>query len=402
MNPFSVFACRVYQKTLFIAQTLMNFPIPETMEGEGALKKIPDYLKAKNKRKPLLVADPFLVKSGAISLLTKPLEEAAVSFALFDEVVPNPPFPSVEKAYSLYESEGCDCLIAIGGGSSLDTAKAVGAKATDPKKTLDHFKGILKVRRKIPLLIAIPTTAGTGSEATLAAVVVNPKTKDKFSINDPHLIPSLAVLDPGLLCSLPQKLIASTGMDALTHAIESYIGCSRTKLTKSSALEAISLIRDHLYAFYRDPTDAKEASSMQKAAFLAGVSFTRGYVGYVHALAHALGGYYNLPHGYANAVLLPHVLSAYGKKAERKLADIAATLNLTQAKGRSQQAQDLIAWIKSLNASMGIPEGFSGVIQEKDLPLLSAHACKEGNPLYPVPKEMGRKQLMKILEEVRR
>lgn len=401
MNPFSIFACRVYQKTLFVAQTLMNFPIPETKEGEGALKQIPDYLKKKNKRKPLIVADPFLVKSGAISLLTKPLEEEAIPFALFDEVVPNPPFPSIEKAYSLYSSEGCDCLIAIGGGSSLDTAKAVGAKATNPKKTLDHFKGILKVGKKIPLLIAVPTTAGTGSEATLAAVVVNPETKDKFSINDPHLIPSLAVLDPALLTSLPKKLIASTGMDALTHAIESYIGCSRTHLTKSSALDVIALIRDHLYAFYEDPSNAKEASAMQKAAFLAGVSFTRGYVGYVHALAHALGGYYNVPHGYANAVLLPHVLTAYGKKAERKLADIAKKLGLSKATSRKQQAQDLIAWIKGLNESMEIPEGFANVIKEEDLPLLSAHAAKEGNPLYPVPREMNRKQLQKILEEVK-
>ena len=173
MNPIRTFFCRFYQKTLFVCQTLMNFPIPETLEGQDSMTKIPEYLHEKGKKKPLVIADPFLVKSGSISLLLDPLKQNQVSFALFEEVVPNPPFPSIEKAYALYRKEECDCLIAIGGGSCIDTAKAVGAKASDPKRKLSSFKGILKVHRRIPLLLAIPTTAGTGSEATIASVVVN-------------------------------------------------------------------------------------------------------------------------------------------------------------------------------------------------------------------------------------
>ena len=401
MNPIRTFFCRVYQKTLFVCQTLMNFPIPETLEGQDSMAKIPEYLQEKGKKKPLVIADPFLVKSGSISLLLDPLKQNQVSFALFEEVVPNPPFPSIGKAYALYRKEECDCLIAIGGGSCIDTAKAVGAKASDPKRKLSSFKGILKVHRRIPLLLAIPTTAGTGSEATIASVVVNPETKDKFSINDPHLIPRLAVLDSRLLSSLPPSLIASTGMDALTHAIESYIGGSRTKLTKKTALEAMRLIKDHLYSFYSNPKSQIAAESMQKASFLAGVSFTRGYVGYVHALAHALGGYYGVPHGYANAVLLPHVLEAYGKKAEKKLAYAADCLNLSHSPSRKERAQAFLDWVKQLNESMGIPKKFKGIILEEDIPSLSLHADKEANPLYPVPKEMNQAELAAILKEVR-
>lgn len=401
MNPIRALGCRIYQKTLFVCQTLMNFKIPETLEGESSLEKIPAYLAKKGKKKPLVICDPFLLKNGSASLLLKPLEEAKIPYALFSEVVPNPPFPSIEKAYALFAGEGCDCLIGIGGGSSMDTAKAVGAKASDPKRPLSSFKGILKVHRGIPLLIAIPTTAGTGSEATIASVVVNSKTKDKFSINDPHLIPSLAVLDSRLLNSLPPSLIASTGMDALTHAVESYIGGSRTKLTKSTALESMALIKDHLYSFYKNPKSQIAAESMQKASFLAGVSFTRGYVGYVHALAHALGGYYGVAHGYANAVLLPHVLKAYGKKAEKKLAAAADFLNLSHSSDAHEQAEAFLSWVEGLNQSMGIPKGFSNIIEEKDIPELASHADKEANPLYPVPREMNQTELAAILLEVK-
>lgn len=402
MNFFKKAYCRAYQKTIFLAQSLLRFPIPETIEGSGAVSLIPGKLKKEGKKRPLILVGPVMAKSEALSKLKESLLKEGIPYALFAEVEPNSPFPCIEKAYSLYSSSSCDCLIAFGGGSTMDAAKALGAKAARPKKSLDRFKGVLKVGRKIPYLIAVPTTAGTGSEATVAAVVMNPKNHDKFAINDPHLIPSLAVLDSDLLATLPPKLIASTGMDALTHALESYLGRARTSLTKRTALEAMELIRDNLCLFYEKPSEPSRRQAMQKAAFLAGVSFTRGYVGYVHALAHALGGLYGVPHGYANAVLLPHVLRAYGKKGEKKLAKAASFLSLASESASTQEkALSLIAWVEGLNEKMGIPKRFEGVIKEEDLDNLAKHADKEANPLYPVPKEMGADELKEILMEVK-
>ena len=402
MNPLKTLCFRIYQKSVFLAQTLLRFKVPETLEGEGALKKIPSLLKKQGKAKPLIISGSHPLKNGDMDKLTKPLEEAGINYVLFPEAKADSPFPVIEKAYSLYVCEHCDCLIAFGGGSAMDTAKAIGAKASRPSRSLSSFKGVLKVRKRIPYLIAIPTTAGSGSEATLAAVVMNPSNHDKFAINDPVLIPSLAVLDPSLLASLPKPLIASTGMDALTHAVESYIGRARSRLSKKTALEAMALIKDNLVRFYESPSSPESALAMQKAAYLAGVSFTRGYVGYVHALAHSLGGYYGVPHGLANAVLLPFVLSSYGKKAHRKLNDAAISLGLAE-KGspKKEGAERFISWVKRLNEKLAIPSSFSGVIIDADLNKLASHAEKEANPLYPVPKEMNADELKEILLEVK-
>ncbi len=402
MNLFRAFFCRAYQKSLFVAQKFIRFRVPEVYSGEDSLKRIPSYLKGKNVHKPLILATPSSVRNGSIKLLTDPLEKEGVGYALFTGIVPNPPFKVVDEAYGVYAENGCDCLLALGGGSAIDAAKAVGVKSIKPKKKLSCYKGVLKVHKKIPLLIAIPTTAGSGSEATIASVVVDEEKKDKFAINDPHLIPSLAVLDPELLTSLPPSLIASTGMDALTHAIESFIGGARSRLTKDMSLKSMTLIRDHLVGFYQNPKDKTHAEAMQKAAFYAGVSFTRGYVGYVHALAHALGGYYGVAHGYANAVLLPIVLKGYGKKAERKLAQASIFLGLSDSKNVHEQATSFIDWVKGLNDAMGIPSGFDNLIKDEDIPALSAHADKEANPLYPVPKLMDKHELSILLLEAKR
>lgn len=401
MNPFRALFCRIYQKCLFFSQQTIRFRIPDVYSGEDSLKRIPAYLNKKGAHKPLVLATPSSLRNGSIRLLLSPLEQEGIGYAVFTKIVPNPPFAIVDEAYEAYSANGCDCLIALGGGSCIDAAKAVGVKTIAPKKRLSHYKGVLKVRKKIPLLIAIPTTAGSGSEATIASVVVDEEEKDKFAINDPHLIPSLAVLDPDLLTSLPPSLIAATGMDALTHAIESFIGGARTSLTKDMSIQAMTLIRDHLVPFYRNPKDKTHAEGMQKAAFFAGVSFTRGYVGYVHALAHALGGYYGVPHGYANAVLLPVVLEKYGEKAESKLAQASLALGLSTSKNDHEAAASFIAWAKELNKAMGIPKDFGDLIRTEDIPSLASHADKEANPLYPVPRLMDEKELSEILEEVR-
>jgi len=400
MNPFRVFACRIYQKAVFGLSFFMDFSEPEVHEGVGSIKDIPLILSNKNRLHPLIVMDPGLFKLGLHSPLIKVLEDAKVGYTLFSNVCPNPTFDVVEEAYNLYLNGNCDCLIALGGGSSIDTAKAVGARAANPRLSLTALRGILKVHNRPPLLIAIPTTAGTGSEATVAAVVVNPKTKDKFSINDPKLIPSVAILDNGFLIGLPPKIVSTTGMDALTHAIESYIGKSSTKKSKEYALKAMALIKDDLYPFYLDPKNEKAREGMQKAAYLAGVSFTRAYVGYVHALAHALGGYYNVPHGLANAILLPYVLRAYGKKAYKRLGEISDYLELVSYKAPPKdKAGAVIAWVISLNDKMMIPRTLGHIIKKDDLKALARHADKEANPLYPVPVEMNARELEAIYQE---
>jgi alcohol dehydrogenase len=393
MNFLRIAYCRLYQQTLNLASHFLSFREPELLEGEGASENVPGLLAKKGFRHPLIVTDPGVYSLGLTKGLENALQKASISFDIFAEVVPNPTFECIYKGRDLAQSVHADCLIAVGGGSSMDTAKAIGALLANPKKDLLKLRGVLKVHKRYALLIAIPTTAGTGSETTVAAVVVNEKTHEKFSINDPKLIPQVAVLDSSLLAKLPPKIIASTGMDALTHAVEAYIGHERTKKTKKYALEATQLIAENLYAFYQNPSNQKARLAMQKAAYLAGVAFTRSYVGYVHAIAHSLGGEYNVPHGLANAIILPHVLKVYGRKAEKPLASLADAIGLKPGSSQQDKAQAFIAWIEEMNAKMAIPAHFDHLIKKEDIPLLSHRADKEANPLYPVPKEFNQAQL---------
>jgi alcohol dehydrogenase class IV len=398
MNPFSKLYCRAYQKTLAFAMHFLNFREPKALYGSASLA---DELAERGLKHPLIVTDKTIYGLG----LTKPLEEAlkkkGIPYSVYPGAVPNPTFSCVYAARDLYLKDGCDSLIGVGGGSSMDTAKAAGALIVNPKKTLDKLGGTLKVLRKIPFLAAIPTTAGTGSEATVAAVVVDEKNSHKFAINDPRLIPEVAVFDDELLKGLPPKVISTTGMDALTHAVEAYIGHTRTKKTKAYSIEAVKLIDKNLPRFYKDAKDDEARKAMLRASYLAGVSFTRSYVGYVHAIAHSLGGVYGIAHGYANAVILPHVLKAYGDTVYRPLSRLSDELHLTNSlKSKKEKAEAFISYVEKLNESFGIPKDFGGLIKDEDLDRLSRMAAKEANPLYPVPKEFSREELKALYVEV--
>ncbi len=399
MNIFFKGYCRIYQKSLKIASHFIPFPEPKLIEGSNSLNKVPSILKDHKKIHPLIVSGKTISRLGLFNPLLDSLKAAGIEFTIFDETIPNPTFEVVEKAYLKYKENDCDSIIAFGGGSTIDAAKAIGVKAIYPSRDLSSFKKILSVHHKTPFLIAIPTTAGTGSEATVAAVLIDSKTKDKFSINDPVLIPDVAILDDTLLSNLPSKTIAETGMDALTHALEAYIGRSSTIKTNEYALTALKLIQNYLYDFYSDHTNEIARANMQKASYLAGVSFTKAYIGYVHALAHALGGYYNISHGLANAILLPYVLEAYDKKAYRRLAEICDDLSLIDPlSDKASKSKAVIAWIRELNEKMGIPSHFGNLIKnDAELEFLAEHAYKEANPLYPVPKELGKEKLKEIL-----
>ena len=388
---------RVYQQTMRLAEYFLGIKEPETLIGEGALLKSPEILKGQGLSRPLVVTDNGIHSLGLLEPLLNVLKDEKIEFAYFHDVVANPTIKNVEDGLKIYKENNCDSIIAVGGGSAMDAAKMIGARAVKPKKSVEKMKGILKVGKALPFLIAVPTTAGTGSETTLAAVIVNQETHHKYACNDPHLIPKLAILDPTLLAGLPPKITSTTGMDALTHAVEAYIGSENTKKTKRAAIEAVRLIYENLYDTYVDGKNLAKRAKMQKAAFLAGVAFTRAYVGYVHAIAHSLGGKYNVPHGYANAIILPYVLEAFGKKAHKRLAELSDAISLCEkAASNEEKATKFIAWIREMNRSMEIPEKFDIEYKAEDVKEMIEHAFKEGNPLYPVPKEFSRSDFEKI------
>lgn len=382
--------CRIFQTVMRIALPLLPYREPKIVHSCSDLSKV---FSDENVRSVLIVTDKGIVANGLTAPLTKVLGENNVNYTIYDGTMPNPTVDNVEEALVLFNENHCDTLIAIGGGSSMDCAKALGARVAYPKKSLGRMKGILRVLRRLPNLIAIPTTAGTGSEVTLAAIVTDPKKHHKYALMSFPLIPHYAVLDAALTYSLPPKLTATTGMDALTHAVEAYIGRSTTRETRRLALHATELIFRNIETAYSDGSNHEARESMLLAAYEAGVAFSKSYVGYIHAVAHSLGGQYGVPHGLANSVLMPYVLKAYGKSAHKKLHLLGVSTGVCAPDiSHEEGAEQFIDAIIGLNRRMEIPDKLSG-IKEEDIPIMAEHAQKEANPLYPVPKLMTQKEL---------
>lgn len=403
MNLFTRLYSRSYQVILRLAMKFVKIKEPKLYEGHDALNDVYKIIKKRNKKHPLLISSKSVYNSHLLDKMIENLSINEMEVTLFKDVIANPPIDLIEEVYSLYKRDNCDCIIAVGGGSVMDTAKAVGAEAANPKKSLEKMKGTLKVHHKLPLLIAIPSTAGSGSEATLAAVVTNRKTHDKYALEDPVLVPDVAILDSKLILDLPQKITSTTGMDALTHAVEAYIGKSGTSFSDECALKAIKLIFANLEKTYFEPHDEVARANMLKASYLAGLAFTRAYVGYVHAIAHSLGGFYNVEHGYANAVILPVVLKAYGKSVYKKVAKIVDYVEIGNSFSSNEEKTNyFIDKIEQMNKSMGIVNTFKDVIKDEDIDALSEHAYKEANPLYPVPKLFDKKDLSRLLIELKK
>lgn len=388
--------CRVYQFTFRVVSYVLPFRKPTIIKSTAEL---PVIAKSLGLRHLLIVTDTVIVTLGLMEDMMKSLSEQGLEWTLYDKTVPNPTIDNIEEALQMYIDHHCDAIVAFGGGSSIDCAKGVAVRVARPNKTIPQMKGVLKVLRRTPTLFAVPTTSGTGSEATLATVITNSKTHEKYAINDPVLIPSYAVLDPKLTLGLPPHITSTTGMDALTHAVEAYIGNSNTSETKKMAEDAIKLIINNVYTAFIDGSDYEARANMQRASYYAGIAFTRAYVGNIHAIAHTLGGFYNTPHGLANAVILPHVLKAYGVSVHRKLAELEQLLS--DAKGSDEaKANRFIDRIVELNAKMNIPNQIKG-IEDKDLPLMVERAFHEANPLYPVPKIFTRQDFMLIYQEIK-
>lgn len=393
MNTLRKIYCRAFQKAFHIAIPFLPYRKPKIA---GSVKELPEIIMRHKCTHVLIITDGGIMKLGLTRRLEKALKEAGIPYTIYDKTVANPTTVNVREALELYHKEGCDAIIGFGGGSSMDCAKAVGACAVKPNQSLAQMKGILKVHKKLPLLMAVPTTAGTGSETTLAAVITDADTRYKYAINDFPLIPRYAVLDPKVTLSLPPFITATTGIDALTHAVEAYIGNSTTIDTRRDALKAVKLIFENIDIAYEHGDNIQARRNMLHASFYAGCAFTKSYVGYVHAVAHSLGGQYNVPHGLANAILLPLVLREYGSCIDKKLHRLAIAAGLADKNTPDHEAAELfIQAIEEMKERFGIVN-IVKEIQETDIPKLSHYADKEANPLYPVPKLMDASELEKF------
>ncbi len=391
---------RLCQKVLKLGMNFMDWSEPVLLEGEGSVLKLPSFVKEKGITKVLVVTDKGLMSLHLLDPFFKELDKVGIEYVIFDGVQPNPTINNIEDCRNVYLDNNCLGIIAFGGGSPMDCAKAAAARVVKPKQSVRQMRGYLKIHKKLPPFFAVPTTAGTGSETTLAAVVSDPETHEKNAICDTCLRPRYAVLDPTLTIGLPPHITSSTGMDALTHAVESYIGKSNVKSTIKYAEDAVVLIHANLEKAYINGKDIEARKNMLKGSFLAGCAFTRAFVGYVHAIAHNLGGMYGTPHGLANAVILPHVLEWYGPCIYKRLAKLSDLINLTD-KGLSieDKAKAYINEIKRMNKAMNIPETFD-FIKEEDIPLLVKRILKEGNPGYPVPRIMNEKECIEVLHSI--
>lgn len=395
-----VLACRIFQVLFKLADYAVPYRLPEYIHGPGSILQLPEFLREKNADDLLIVTDRTLMQLGLPVKMFQALDEAGIRYTCFSDVIPNPTSEEVEKGWQCYREHGCRAVLAFGGGSPMDCAKAICAKAARPRRSVVQLQGLMKVMKRIPPLFAVPTTAGTGSETSIAADITDSVTHRKASINDPCLIPKYAILDPELTVGLPPHITATTGMGALCHAVESYTNNTyNTQVEKDMAKQAVKLIYDNILKVYDDGTDLEARENMQLAALYAGRSFTRGCVGHVHAIGHTLGGLYGVPHGLAMAVLLPHVMRAFGAAVHRRLAELADVCGIP-GDTNAEKSDNFIAWIEETNEKMGIPKTFD-MIRKEDIPQMVAWARKETNPLYPVPVIWSKRDFRRFIKSVR-
>lgn len=349
--------------------------------GVGKLNELPDILKAENYQKVMIVTDSGLANSGLLERLEKILTSGEIQYAVFKEVQPDPTIEVVDTVRQLFLDNQCDAVIGIGGGSSIDTAKGVSAAVANPGD-LGQYEGKNKLPNRGPDVIAIPTTAGTGSEVTHAMVLKDTKRKYKMGILSQNLHPKAAILDPQLLTTLPRGLAAITGMDALSHAIESYTSNQAQPITEGLGLHAIRLIAKYLRPFVAQRTNLEAASQMMLASTIAGAAFIWGRVAAVHALSHPLGGRYKVPHGLANSILLPVVMEFNASSNQEKFKEIAILLgeNVEGLSSREAALRSVDA-VKGLIADLDIPPtlGANNVsLSEEEIHIVAQEALDSG------------------------
>ncbi len=405
MKGLKVTGIKAYQQVVRLVIKIVNFGEPETLSGAGSVLKLADCLKEKGFRKPLIVTDRGIIAAGLLKGMCESFESAGLEYDIFDEVVPNPTIEVIEAARESCLSGGCDCLIGFGGGSSMDTAKVAAARISNPRTSIMKMTGYFKIRRRPVPVIAVPTTSGTGSECTVAAVITNSGEKAKYSVASPKLMPAMAVMDPELSYGLPAHITSTTGMDALTHAVEAYISTIPLKESDEYARKAVKLVFENLETCFSTPSDTEARENMMWASYYGGAAFTRAMVGNVHAVAHNLGGMYHVPHGLANAIVLPHVLDACKDSCEKRLARLAGDAGIpSEGKSERELAEHLVEKIRELNRKFDIPETVKE-LKEEDIPLIARRASREAFYLYappayfsPAEKEIILKKMLPAVE----
>ena len=400
-HKLEVLWCRVFQAVLKIGNYFMGYRMPQYLEGPGKIKELGAFLKEKGINDVLVVTGSGMVRRGQVQPMLDGFEANGIRYTLQTFHTTDPSSDDVELGYKTYKENRCKAIVAIGGGSRIDCAKGIAAKAVHPRKQVAQLQGLLKVHRPIPPFVAIPTTAGAGSETTVAAVITDSATHRKAAIDDPFLIPKYAVLDPVLTVDLPPYTTATTGMDALAHAVEAYTNQTyNSRLENRLAKEAVKLIHDNILLSFEDGSNLEARQNMQRGAFYAGRAFTRGCVGYVHAVGHTLGGLYGVPHGLAMAVLLPKVMRQFGASAHKRLAELADVCSI-QGANEAEKANAFLRWIEETNAKMGLPDGFD-MVQEEDIQQMITWARREANPLYPVPVVWSRADFSRLINSIRK
>jgi alcohol dehydrogenase len=364
--------------------------------GAGAVAEVGKQAKVQGGSKALVVTDQPLVSAGIVEKVTAYLKQDDVQFVVYDAVQPNPTVGNVNEAVSMYQQEGCDLIIAVGGGSPIDCAKAVGILITNGGEIKD-YEGVDVSKEATPPFIAVNTTAGTASEMTRFTIITDTDRHVKMAIIDWHVTPNVSINDPELMVSMPKALTAATGMDALTHAVEAYVSTIATPVTDSAALKAIELISEFLRPAVANGENMQAREQMAYAEFLAGMAFNNASLGHVHAMAHQLGGFYDLPHGVCNAILLPHVERFNSMACLDRFEDIAIAMGENVEGLSSVEAADVaLSAIQKLSADVGIPAGLKELgVKEKDFSVLADNALQDACGLTN-PRKATKEDIIQI------
>jgi len=397
--PLKVQYYKGLAKALKIAASIIPMPKPTLFTGKGSSLELCKAISQLGIKKVMLVSDKVLVNLGLLDDIQTCLTENGVEFVVYDGILPDPTYDQIESGLEVLQNNHCEAILAVGGGSPIDASKAIAARATN-SKSLQKMAGLFKLRKTPLPLFAIPTTAGTGSEVTIVSVVSDPITHQKTPIIDPRLVPMMAALDGGMMLGLPPSVTAATGMDALTHAIESYISVNATSETDSYGLAATRLIMENLEIAVHDGSNIEARQNMAMASYYAGLAFTKASVGYVHAIAHNFGAHYSTPHGLANSIVLPHVLDYSKDEIIDRLAELAKVSGLkTGRESKKQLANKFINRIRSMMRSFDIPEQLDS-LKTSDIPTIAKQALEEAHMNYPVPKYMNQKVCESILSKM--
>lgn len=390
----------LHELQLLLLRTLMRVlpsaPAPVMLAGPGSALQLCRAIADTGARRVLVVTDRVLVQLGIVAPLVAELESRGVACRVYDGIEPDPTHAQIEAGIEILREAGSDTVLAIGGGSPMDAAKIIAACASNGTRVAD-IVGNFKVRLQPLPIYAIPTTAGTGAEVTVAAVVTDTAARAKTPVVDGKLVPAMAALDGSLMTGLPRGVTAASGMDALTHAVESFLSRFADERTRPLSIAAVRIVFANLRRACEAGEDLEARQAMSLGASYAGLAFTRASVGYVHAIAHTLGGLYHTPHGLANAIVLPHVLDFYREAAASGLAELADVIGATAATADPQAKADaFIARVRELSTAVGVPPVLAA-LREADIPEIARRAMAEAQGFYPVPRFMSEAQCATLL-----